>query len=57
MGGTSVPTLFGLVAAIWHKSIGTEVPPTKAALSRKNEKAGDRSPAFAVARKLALIRR
>ncbi|WP_425481034.1 DUF6053 domain-containing protein [Lysobacter enzymogenes] len=30
MGGTSVPMLSFLIAAIWNKSIGTEVPPTKA---------------------------
>ncbi|WP_428995070.1 DUF6053 domain-containing protein [Lysobacter enzymogenes] len=28
VGGTSVPMLFGRVAAIRHKGIGTEVPPT-----------------------------
>ena len=34
VGGTSVPMLFGPLAAIRHKSIGTEVPPTKAAPSQ-----------------------
>ncbi|WP_428992824.1 DUF6053 domain-containing protein [Lysobacter enzymogenes] len=32
VGGTSVPTLFAPVAAIWHKSVGTEAPPTRALL-------------------------
>ncbi|WP_428995164.1 DUF6053 domain-containing protein [Lysobacter enzymogenes] len=30
MGGTSVPMLSFPLAAIWNKSIGTEVPPTEA---------------------------
>ncbi|WP_428995515.1 hypothetical protein [Lysobacter enzymogenes] len=41
---------------MWPKSVGTEVPLTKAA-PRTNEKAGDRSPAFAVWRDFALTRR
>ncbi|WP_428995067.1 DUF6053 domain-containing protein [Lysobacter enzymogenes] len=31
VGGTSVPMLYGRIANAGRKSIGTEVPPTKAA--------------------------
>ncbi|WP_354518767.1 DUF6053 domain-containing protein [Lysobacter enzymogenes] len=33
VGGTSVRMLFGRVAAIRHKGVGTEVPPTRTCLS------------------------
>ncbi|MFK3651575.1 DUF6053 domain-containing protein [Lysobacter enzymogenes] len=33
MGGTSVPMLFGRIAALWDKSIGTEVAPTSASFA------------------------
>ncbi|WP_425608204.1 DUF6053 domain-containing protein [Lysobacter yananisis] len=35
MGGASAPTLFGRVAASWHKSIGPEGPPTTTRALRK----------------------
>ncbi|WP_428995218.1 DUF6053 domain-containing protein [Lysobacter enzymogenes] len=34
MGGTSVPMLCAQVAATRHKSVGTEVPPTRVAFLR-----------------------
>ncbi|WP_425606209.1 DUF6053 domain-containing protein [Lysobacter yananisis] len=35
MGGPSGPRLFGRIAAIGHKSVGPEGPPTEAALPQK----------------------